>query len=145
MDKAQRPFKPEALHPYVVAEMRPRIGAGSVAVWRFTVFVPVAGIRSDSTTYDIATDDDLENLESLLADTFGGVTLPTIVPVLKGFGAPDPNRPEETRDMNEHTYYTVYAAVHESSDRYFLALRQELEEALAEGVILVERQDVTIL
>jgi hypothetical protein len=39
----------------------------------------------------------------------------------------------------------VYAAVHEASDRYFLAVRKELEEALAEGIILVERQKVTIL
>jgi hypothetical protein len=38
-----------------------------------------------------------------------------------------------------------YAAAREASDAYFLALRRALEEALAEGVILVERQDVTIL
>ena len=39
----------------------------------------------------------------------------------------------------------VYAAAVRASDAYFLALQNELREALVEGVILVERQDVTIL
>jgi len=40
---------------------------------------------------------------------------------------------------------TVYAAAIRASDEYFLALQKELADALVEGVILVERQDVTIL
>jgi hypothetical protein len=39
----------------------------------------------------------------------------------------------------------VYAAPIQESDDYFRALRQELQQALAEGVILVERQPVTLL
>ena len=131
--------------PHVVAEVRPRIGAGTVNLWRYTVFVPFAEIQPDGASLRIASNLDLENLEAMLADHFGGVTLPTVVPVLKGFGARDPNQAEETRELNEHTYYMIYASVHEASDRYFLALKRELEDALVEGVILIERQEVTIL
>jgi hypothetical protein len=51
----------------------------------------------------------------------------------------------ETLELNQHAYFMVYAAPVRASDEYFLALQRELAEALREGVILVERQDVTIL
>ena len=41
--------------------------------------------------------------------------------------------------------FTVYAAAVRVSDEYLLTLQKELADALVEGVILVERQDVTIL
>ncbi|HMC89721.1 MAG TPA: hypothetical protein VKI17_09235 [Gemmataceae bacterium] len=81
----------------------------------------------------------------MLAGDFGGVTSSTTVPSLIGWGARDPRRPQKTLELNRHAYYTVYAAAVRASDEYFLALQKELGEALAEGVILVERQDVTIL
>ena len=40
---------------------------------------------------------------------------------------------------------SVYAAAVRASDEYFLALQKELALRLGEGVILIERQDVTIL
>ena len=45
-------------------------------------------------------------------------------------------------EMNFNFYFVVYAAPIRESDNYFLALRRELEEALAEGVILIEKQQV---
>jgi hypothetical protein len=39
----------------------------------------------------------------------------------------------------------VCAAAIRAADEFLLALQEELAEALAEGVILIERQDVTIL
>lgn len=67
------------------------------------------------------------------------------MPVVKGVGARDPQHPQETLEVNEHAYYTVYAALHDTSDQYFRALRDELQDALAEGVILIERQDVIMV
>ncbi|MBI1914044.1 MAG: hypothetical protein HYS12_04815 [Planctomycetes bacterium] len=76
---------------------------------------------------------------------FGGVTYAATVPSLVGSGARDPRRPVQTQELNKHAYFSVYAAAVRASDEYFLALQKELAEALAEGVILIERQDVTIL
>jgi hypothetical protein len=46
---------------------------------------------------------------------------------------------------NRHVHYSVYAAAVRASDEYFLAIQKALALALGEGVILIERQDVTIL
>ncbi len=145
MAKEQRPFNPDALKPHAVPEIRPLIGAETVVVWHYTVFVPVEEIRSDGSVRPVATLDDLDNLEGTLADHFGGLTAPATVPGLKGSGARDPAKPEATREVNRHAAFMVYAAARGASDTYFRALRRELEEALVEGVLLIERQDVTLL
>lgn len=93
----------------------------------------------------IATADDLQAVQLLLIKNFGGVTTSTTVPNLIGWGARDPRKPQKSGEMNKHTSFVVYAAAVRASDEYFLALQRELGEALVEGVILVERQDVTIL
>ena len=51
----------------------------------------------------------------------------------------------ETLEENEHVTFEVYAAPLRESDDYFQALRKELQEALGEGVILIERQELTLL
>jgi hypothetical protein len=145
MAPPKRPFNPEALSRFVVPELRARLGADTVAVWRYTVFVPVEEYRADGQMLPVATANDLESLEGMLADHFGGITAPAAVPALKGAGARDPAHPEATREFNRHATFTIYAAARGISDEYFRALRRELEDALAEGVILIERQDVTIL
>jgi hypothetical protein len=38
-----------------------------------------------------------------------------------------------------------YAAPVQEADDYFRAIRQELQDALQEGVILIERQQVTLI
>jgi hypothetical protein len=93
----------------------------------------------------VATADDLQNLQLTLIKHFGGVTLSVAVPSLVGAGARDPRKPRKTIEVNKHAFFTVYAAATQASDDYFHAMQRELADALAEGVILVERQDVMIL
>ena len=76
---------------------------------------------------------------------FGGVTQFIAVPSLVGAGARDPRKPKKTIEINKHASFTVYAAATGASDDYFRALQKELANALVEGVILIERQDVLIL
>ncbi|MCI0458834.1 MAG: hypothetical protein L0Z62_17895 [Gemmataceae bacterium] len=47
--------------------------------------------------------------------------------------------------MNEHFPFVVYAAPLPESDAYFRTLQGELRDALAEGIILIERQEVIFL
>jgi hypothetical protein len=145
MAQDRRPFNPDALKQHAHPGIRSRIGEDTVALWRYTVFVPVDEMRADGTAHPIASVADLDALEGMLADHFGGLSVPAAVPSLRGAGARDPQQPEQTREFNRHATFMVYATARGASDNYFRALRRELEEALAEGVILVERQDVTIL
>jgi hypothetical protein len=107
--------------------------------------VPVEEIQAGEVPRAVATDDDLQNLQMLLTKHFGGVTLSVTVPSLIGSGARDPRKPKKTLELNKHAHFAVYAAAVRASDEYFLALQKELADALVEGVILVERQDVMIL
>lgn len=63
---------------------------------------------------------------------------------IRGVGARDPLDVAGPREQNEHVIFEVYAAPIHASDEYFRAVRRELEQALSEGVILVERQRVTL-
>lgn len=144
MTASQRPFNPEALLKHAVPEIQPRIGVGA-RVWRYSVLVPVEEVHAGGSPRLIATDDDLQSLELTLVRHFGGVTTPVTVPGVAGFGVRDPRKPKETLELNRHACFVVYAAALRASDDYFLALQRELQQALGEGVILVERQDVTIL
>jgi hypothetical protein len=107
--------------------------------------VPVEEIKAGAASRKLATANDLQELQLLLVKHFGGVTFSPVVPGLIGWGARDPRKPKRTLELNKHAYFTVYAAAVRASDEYFLALQRELAAALVEGVILVERQDVTIL
>jgi hypothetical protein len=137
----QRPFNPEALKPYAVSWIRPNIGNWS-AVWRYTVLVPVEQVLADGTLQSIATDDDLQNLELMFIEHFGGITQ---LPRSYGRGARDPKNPKDTLETNTHAAYLIYAPAAHVSDHYFQALRAELQEALVEGIILVERQESMLL
>jgi hypothetical protein len=139
-----RPFRPQAIRPYAVPEIRPQLGPETL-VRRYTLLVPMEEIRAGAAPRAIATVRDLEKLQVMLAGHFGGVTVSTTVPGLIGWGARDPRKPKQTQELNKHAYFMVYAAAVRASDEYFLALQRELADALVEGVILVERQDVTIL
>jgi len=52
--------------------------------------------------------------------------------------------PEQEPESNYNAYFVVLALPGTAADRYFRALRTELQDALDEGVILVERQVVWI-
>jgi hypothetical protein len=145
MAKQPQPFNPEALTLYATLALRCPLGVDTVLIWRYTVFVPTVEYKADGSEREIATRQDLILLEVTLADHFGGISTPTAVPGFRGLGARDPLRPQQSRENNAHAVFIVCAAACGASDRYFLALRRELEEALGEGVILVERQDVTII
>jgi hypothetical protein len=144
MARGARPFNARALQRYAVAAIRPRLGPETL-VRRYAVLVPVEEIKAGELPRRIATVADLENLQLMLIKHFGGVTVSVTVPSLIGAGARDPRKPKQTLELNKHASYTVYAAAVRASDEYFLALQKELADALVEGVILVERQDVTIL
>lgn len=64
---------------------------------------------------------------------------------IRGVGARDPLNVAGTGEQNEHVIFEVYAAPIHASDEYFRAVRREFEEALGEGVILIERQRVTLV
>jgi len=121
-----------------------------VNVYRYKVLIPIAQtIRESALAFrrvTIATREDLDLLTRMLTEHFGGIT-GTVVdpPTVRGVGARDPKKLAETLEENEHAAFEVYAAPVQESDDYFRALRRELQEALGEGVILIERQVVTLL
>lgn len=137
----QRPFNPDALKPHATSWLQPNVCNWS-SVWRYTVFVPVAQIQIDGTARTVATSDDLKNLELMLIAHLGGITL---LPQVHGIGCRDPKRPRETLETNKHAAYLVYAPAAYVSDQYFQALRAELQEALVEGIVMVERQEALLL
>jgi hypothetical protein len=108
-------------------------------VWRFTVTVPLEEIVP--LKRQKATAEDLVNLQAMLVDHFSGFTRHPDSP---GYGLRDATKPEEEPEMNYNAYFTVLASPVPAAENYFRALREELQEALVEGVILVERQDVWI-
>jgi hypothetical protein len=122
----------------------------SISVYRYRLLVPVAQIiraspheiRRDS----VATDADIFTIRNALIRHFGGVTVLHQPPAPAfGVGARDPANVMDTLEQNEHVAFEVYGAPVQDTDDYFRALRQELEEALLEGVILIERQQVTLV
>jgi hypothetical protein len=104
--------------------------------------VPVEQLAVDGTRKPVATEADIATLELMLIEHFGGITRP---PRRFGVGARDPRKPKETLETNEHEVFEVYAPSAAVSDQYFQALRYELQVALAEGQVLIERQDVLLL
>lgn len=144
MARTPRPFNPRVLRRYAVPAIRPQLGPETI-VRRYTLLVPVEEIKAGEAPRVVATEDDQQKLQLTLIQHFGGITVSVAVPSLIGWGARDPRKPRQTLELNKHAYFTVYAAAIRASDEYFLALQKELADALGEGVILVERQDVTIL
>src|SRR6516225_522887 len=90
----QRPFDRDALNAYAVPDLRVRMGPGE-AVWRFTLTVPLEEIRPQKRQR--ATAADLDNLQQMLAEHFGGFTR---LPNSPGFGLRDPNNPFQAPEMN---------------------------------------------
>lgn len=138
---AQRPFNPDALKPHAPSWLLPNVCNWS-SVWRYTVLIPLEQVQADGTLRSIATPEDLQNLELIFVAHFGGITL---LPAVHGIGCRDPKRPRETLETNKHAAYRVYAPMAYVSDQYFQALRAELQEALVEGIVMVERQEALLL
>jgi hypothetical protein len=138
---ARRPFNPDALKSYAVSWIRPNIGQWSV-VWRYTVYVPSDQAFPDGKAQSIATPDDLTNLELMLVSHFEGIT---VLSPQRGMGARDSRNPKASLEVNKHAVYVVYAPAAPISDNYFQALRAELQDALGEGIVLIERQEALLL
>jgi hypothetical protein len=137
----------DSFAPVIQAEVGSDV---SVNVYSYKVLVPIAQIiRQTDTDFrrvTIATQEDLDLLLTTLVEHFGGITGTVIdPPTIRGVGARDPQQAVATREENEHASFEVYAAPIQESDDYFRALRKELQEALGEGVILIERQQVTLI
>jgi hypothetical protein len=135
------------LVPVVQADVGSKV---SVDVYRYRLLLPIAQIISKSADdvrrIVVAHEDDLDTIQNTFIRHFGGVTLQTQQPSpIRGVGARDPGDVPGTLERNEHAIFEVYAAPIHASDEYFRAVRRELEDALGEGVILVERQLVTLI
>jgi hypothetical protein len=141
--RRRRPFNPEAVACYAVPDIQPPIGKGG-AGWKYTFFVPLEQRLLDGSVRQVASLDDLDLLRRTLADHFGGVSVPTVLSAVRGWGGRDPARPNESREENCHACLLVYAAAVRASEEYIRALRHELEDAWAEGIVLIERVDVTL-
>jgi hypothetical protein len=119
-------------------------------VHRYRLLVPLAQIVRESARVfrrmEVATKEDIDTIRDVLILHFGGVTVLHQPPApASGICARDPANVAGTLEQNEHVAFEVYAAPIQESDDYFRALRHELQEALREGVILIERQQVTLI
>ncbi len=140
MDQPGRPFNPEALAPYAVAEIQPPLGGGGALVWRYTVLVPIEETKLGKGSRRLADSEDLDNLGELLCNHFGGLT---VLPLLMGYGLRAAHQ-FDTLEMNQNVPFVVYARPVAASDRYLERLQRELQEALDQGLILAERQEAFV-
>lgn len=121
-----------------------------VDVARYRLLVPIAQLITTAAggveRVMVATLSDLNTIEKAFVHHLGGATVHLQEPSpIRGVGARDPMDVVGTGEQNEHAMFEVYAAPIHASDEYFRAVRRELEEALGEGVILIERQHVTLI
>jgi len=133
MARARRPFNPAVLADLADPSIKPVIGVGAV-VWRYTVLVPIGETGAGENPQQIATADDVENLITALSSHFDGLT---VLPISLGYGLR-----ESQLELNRHIPLVVYAVPTTPSELYFQKLRKELEKALIQETILVERQEV---
>jgi hypothetical protein len=135
----------------LVPIVRPDIGATvSTDVYRYRLLLPIAQVvkarRGELQRIIVANGDDLEHIQQTFIRHFGGATVHFQQPSpIRGVGARDPDDVSGTAEENEHAVFEVYAAPIHASDEYFRSVRRELEQALGEGVILIERQRVTLI
>ncbi len=109
------------------------------ALWRYTLTLPLEEIEPRKRQK--ATPEDLIHLQEMFTEHFRGFTrLPSAV----GYGLRDAAKPHRGLEINFNAFFAVLASPLPAADAYFRALREELEKALNEGVILIERQDVWI-
>src|SRR5713101_5896391 len=107
MAKARRLFNPEVLAELGSGPIKASIGVGAI-VWRYTVFVPIEETKPEEGPRQIATEEDLVNLERVLTSHFDGLT---ILPDSVGYGLR-----EQQIELNKHRPLVVYAAATTPSD-----------------------------
>jgi hypothetical protein len=141
------PLPWDAFVPVIQAEVGSPV---PLLVNRYRILVPIAHLIRESPQAVrrllIATDTDIDTIRDTLIRHFGGVTVTQQPPAPAfGVGARDPANVAGTLEQNEHVAFELYAAPVQEADEYFRALRQELQEALQEGAILIERQQVALI
>ena len=119
-------------------------------VHRYRLLVPIAQLIQESSQeirrVTVAARTDIDSVRDVLIRHFGGLTVLHQPPAPAfGVGAREPSNVAGTLEQNEHVAFEVYAAPVQEADDYFRALRLELQQALQEGVILIERQQVTLI
>jgi hypothetical protein len=137
----------DTLVPMIQADVGSNV---PVDVARYRLLVPIAQlIASPSGEVErvmVASLSDLDMLQQTFVRHLGGANIHLQEPSpIRGVGARDPMDVAGTGEQNEHAMFEVYAAPIHASDEYFRAGRRELEDALGEGVILIERQQVTLI
>src|SRR5437588_3255365 len=137
----------ESFVPLIQAEVGSLV---PISVYRYRLLVPIAQRIQESAQavrrLAIATAADILAIRDTLIRHFGGVTVLHQPPAPAfGVGARDPADVAGTLEQNEHVSFEVYSAPVQEADDYFQARRRELQEALQEGVILIERQQVTLM
>ena len=140
MVEGQRPFNPEVLTAHAIPDIRPPLGVGAL-VWRYTVLVQIREVRPGEEAQSLATLGDLISLRNTFCTHFGGTT---IFSAVRGLGLRNPQDPASL-ELNEHVPFVVYARPIVASDRYFDRLQQELQEALVQGLIAIEREQVLLI
>lgn len=106
-------------------------------MWRYALLLPIEETRARQQPRQLATAADLAKLELMLATHFQGVT---ILSTVLGHGLR-----EKRIEINRHIPYIVYAAPVAESEDYFQALKVELQDALGQETILIERHEVWVL
>jgi hypothetical protein len=136
----QRPFNPGALEGFAGPDIRPPLGVGAL-VWRYLVLVPLEETKPGAEAIRVADREALENLRATLSDHFGGVTM---LQPLVGAGLREEGN-LDSLELNSNLPFVVYARPIAMSDKYFETLQQELQAALGQGLILVERQEAFLI
>jgi PII-like signaling protein len=131
-----RPFDPGVLPTSAIRKLQARIGGGAI-VWRYMVLVPIEETQPGKPSRGLASFDDLAMLERVLAAHFRGVT---VLPAVPGYGLR-----RGRLEMNRSVPYVIYVAPLAEGEEYVRVLKAELQDALAQETILVERQEVWIL
>lgn len=140
MAETRKSFDPKKFASFTASELQAAIGIGALA-WRYTVLVPVEEMNWKGEARRAAEPELLEDLMEMLCGHFGGLTIPGFV---KGWGLRDP-ADRSSLETNTNVPFVVYARPLALADRYFEQLQEELQSALSQGVILVERQEVFLL
>jgi hypothetical protein len=137
----------DSLVPMIQADVGSEVSADC---FRYRLLVPIAQLVATKSgkveRVSVASGEDLQTIETTFIRHFGGATVHFQEPSpIRGVGARDPSDVVGTSEQNEHVVFEVYAAPIYACDEYFRAVRRELESALGEGVILIERQRVTLI
>jgi hypothetical protein len=137
-----RRFRLEDLDALAIPELHPPIGIGGALVWRYTLLIPISEGAAGEQPAPLEGALELCNdIMQKLSDHFRGLT---VLPLLQGYGLRDSGDPKSI-ETNVNLPIQVLAAPIAAADKYFETLQDGVRDALQQGLVLVERQDVFLL